>query len=516
MSATLDAGKFQAYFDNAPLMAIPGRTHPVEIFYTPEPERDYLEGAIRTAVQIHMCEEEPGDLLVFLTGQEEIEESCRRIRSEVDNLGKEVGEVKVIPLYSSLPPQQQQRIFEPPPPNKPNGAIGRKVVVATNIAETSLTIDGIVFVIDPGFSKQKSYNAKTGMESLLVAPCSRASADQRAGRAGRVGPGKCFRLYTAWAYQNELEGDTIPEIQRTNLGSVVLLLKSLGINDLVNFDFMDPPPHEALILALEQLYALGALNHKGVLTKMGRRMAEFPCEPMLSKAILAAEKYKCVEEILTIVAMTSLNASVFFRPKDKIVHADNAKQQFHSEAGDMVMLLNVYKQWVDTEFNQQWCFENYLQYRSMKRARDVRDQLENLADRAEIEITTCGEDTVPVRKAFTAGFFFHTARLGKGGYKTLRHQQAVAVHPNSCLFEVHVKWMIYTELVFTTKEFMRNVIDVDPKWLIEVAPHYYKKEDLKEVLRKNPKDKRSQDNAWANPKHNKMDATLYLTSAVTN
>ena len=147
MSATLDAGKFQAYFDNAPLMAIPGRTHPVEIFYTPEPERDYLEGAIRTAVQIHMCEEEPGDLLVFLTGQEEIEESCRRIRSEVDNLGKEVGEVKVIPLYSSLPPQQQQRIFEPPPPARENGMPGRKVIVSTNIAETSLTIDGIVFVI---------------------------------------------------------------------------------------------------------------------------------------------------------------------------------------------------------------------------------------------------------------------------------------------------------------------------------------------------------------------------------
>lgn len=155
MSATLDAGKFQQYFDNAPLMNVPGRTHPVEIFYTPEPERDYLEAAIRTVIQIHMCEEVAGDLLLFLTGQEEIEEACKRIKREMDNLGPEVGELKCIPLYSTLPPNLQQRIFEPAPPTKPNGAIGRKVVVSTNIAETSLTIDGVVFVIDPGFAKQK-------------------------------------------------------------------------------------------------------------------------------------------------------------------------------------------------------------------------------------------------------------------------------------------------------------------------------------------------------------------------
>lgn len=155
MSATLDAGKFQQYFDNAPLMNVPGRTHSVEIFYTPEPEKDYLEAAIRTVIQIHVCEEIEGDLLLFLTGQEEIEEACKRIKREMDNLGPEVGELKCIPLYSTLPPNLQQRIFEPAPPTKSNKAIGRKVVVSTNIAETSLTIDGVVFVIDPGFAKQK-------------------------------------------------------------------------------------------------------------------------------------------------------------------------------------------------------------------------------------------------------------------------------------------------------------------------------------------------------------------------
>jgi len=165
-----------------------------------------------------------------------------------------------------------------------------QVVLATNIAETSLTIDGIVYVIDPGYCKQSSYNARTGMESLVVTPISKASANQRAGRAGRVSPGKAFRLYTAWAYKHELEDNTVPEIQRTNLGNVVLLLKSLGINDLIHFDFMDPPPHETLVLALEQLYALGALNNLGELTKMGRKMAEFPVDPMVAKMILASEK----------------------------------------------------------------------------------------------------------------------------------------------------------------------------------------------------------------------------------
>lgn len=263
MSATLDAGKFQQYFDNAPLMNVPGRTHPVEIYYTPEPERDYLEAAIRTVIQIQMCEEIPGDLLLFLTGQEEIEEACKRIKREMDNLGPEVGELKCIPLYSTLPPNLQQRIFEAAPPTKSNGAIGRKVVVSTNIAETSLTIDGVVFVIDPGFAKQKVsnifssgflylcgiffatfanlapslfvqvYNPRIRVESLLVSPISKASAQQRAGRAGRTRPGKCFRLYTEKAYKNEMQDNTYPEILRSNLGSVVLQLKKLGIDDLV-------------------------------------------------------------------------------------------------------------------------------------------------------------------------------------------------------------------------------------------------------------------------------------------
>uniref|UniRef100_A0A672FH11 ATP-dependent RNA helicase DHX15 n=1 Tax=Salarias fasciatus TaxID=181472 RepID=A0A672FH11_SALFA len=308
MSATLDAGKFQVYFDNCPLLTIPGRTHPVEIFYTPEPERDYLEAAIRTVIQIHMCEEDEGDCLLFLTGQEEIDEACKRIKREVDDLGPEVGDIKIIPLYSTLPPQQQQRIFEPPPPRKPNGAIGRKVVVSTNIAETSLTIDGVVFVIDPGFAKQKVYNPRIRVESLLVTAISKASAQQRAGRAGRTRPGKCFRLYTEKAYKTEMQDNTYPEILRSNLGSVVLQLKKLGIDDLVHFDFMDPPAPETLMRALELLNYLAALNDDGDLTELGSMMAEFPLDPQLAKMVIASCEFNCSNEILSITAMLSGNA----------------------------------------------------------------------------------------------------------------------------------------------------------------------------------------------------------------
>uniref|UniRef100_A0A8C2ZIX7 RNA helicase n=1 Tax=Cyclopterus lumpus TaxID=8103 RepID=A0A8C2ZIX7_CYCLU len=472
-SATLDTERFSCFFDDAPVFRIPGRRFPVDIFYTKAPEADYLEACVVSVLQIHVTQP-TGDVLVFLTGQEEIETCCELLQERCRRLGSKIAELMVLPIYANLPSDMQAKIFNP----TPLGA--RKVVVATNIAETSLTIDGIIYVIDPGFCKQKSYNARTGMESLIVTPCSRASANQRAGRAGRVAAGKCFRLYTAWAFKHEMEESTVPEIQRTNLGNVVLLLKSLGINDLIHFDFMDPPPHETLVLALEQLYALGALNHLGELTKLGRRMAELPVDPMLSKMILASEQYKCSEEVLTIAAMLSVNNSIFYRPKDKVVHADNARMNFVVPGGDHLVLLNVYTQWLESDYSTQWCYENFIQFRSMRRARDVRDQLEGLMDRIEVEVVSSQGDSLPIRKAVTAGYFYHTARLSKGGYKTVKHQQTVYVHPNSCLFEEQPRWLIYHELVFTTKEFMRQVIEIDSGWLLEVAPHYYKSKELED------------------------------------
>ncbi|PIA28042.1 hypothetical protein AQUCO_07300016v1 [Aquilegia coerulea] len=341
MSATLEAEKFQAYFSGAPLMKVPGRLFPVEIFYTQEPERDYLEAAIRTVVQIHMCEP-PGDILVFLTGEEEIEDACRKIAKEVGNIGDQVGPVKVVPLYSTLPPAMQQKIFEPaPPPVNEGGPPGRKIVVSTNIAETSLTIDGIVYVIDPGFAKQKVYNPRVRVESLLVSPISRASAHQRSGRAGRTQPGKCFRLYTERSFKNDLQPQTYPEILRSNLANTVLTLKKLGIDDLVHFDFMDPPAPETLMRALEVLNYLGALDDEGNLTKLGEIMSEFPLDPQMSKMLVVSPGFNCSNEILSISAMLSV-PNCFVRPREAQKAADEAKAQFGHIDGDHLTLLNVY------------------------------------------------------------------------------------------------------------------------------------------------------------------------------
>lgn len=477
-SATLDAEKFSEFFDDANIFRIPGRRFPVDIYYTKAPEADYIDGCVVSVLQIHATQP-LGDILVFLTGQEEIEACQEMLQDRVKRLGSKLKELLILPIYANLPSDMQAKIFEPTPPN------ARKVVLATNIAETSLTIDNIIYVIDPGFAKQNNFNSRTGMETLMVVPISKASANQRAGRAGRVAPGKCFRLYTAWAYKHELEENTVPEIQRINLGNAVLMLKALGINDLLHFDFLDPPPHETLVLALEQLYALGALNHHGELTKLGRRMAEFPVDPMMAKMLLASEKYKCSEEVVTIAAMLSVNGAIFYRPKDKIIHADTARKNFNHMHGDHLSLLQVYNQWAESDYSTQWCYENYIQFRSMKRARDVREQLVGLMQRVEIEMVSGLPETINIRKAITSGYFYHIARLSKGGhYKTVKHNQTVMIHPNSALFEELPRWVLYHELVFTTKEYMRSVIEIESKWLLEAAPHYYKPKELEDSTNK--------------------------------
>lgn len=489
-SATLNAKKFSEYFDDAPIYQVPGRRFDVDIHYTKQPEANYLHAAITTVFQIHTTQKK-GDILVFLTGQDEIEMAAENLEETCRKLGDKIPNMIVCPIYANLPPELQAKIFDP----TPDGS--RKVVLATNIAETSITIDGIVYVIDPGFVKENVYNARTGMESLVVTPCSRASADQRAGRAGRVGPGKCFRLFTKWAFYNELPANTTPEILRTNLGSVVLLLMSLGINDILNFDFLDPPPHDALIKALELLYALGALNDRGELTKLGRQMAEFPADPMLAKAIIASDKYNCVEEVLSIVAMLGEAAALFFRPKDKRVYADKAREAFTRPGGDHLTLLEIWNQWVDTDYSYQWAQENFIQFKSLKRARDVRDQLARLCDRVEIEVRNSSvggnEALINIQKAITSGFFPNSARLNRSGdsYRSAKTNQTIHIHPSSVLFNQKPRWVIYYELVLTSKEFMRNCMAIQPEWLVEVAPHFYKTKDLENMggtSKKMPKD----------------------------
>jgi len=331
--------------------------------------------------------------------------------------------------------------------------------------------------VDPGFCKQKAYNPKIGMDSLIVVPISQAQARQRAGRAGRTGPGKAYRLYTENAYKSEMLPTTIPEIQRTNLANTVLTLKALGINDLLGFDFMDPPPVQTLIAAMEQLYSLGALDEEGLLTRLGRKMAEFPLEPQLSKMLIQSVDFGCSDEILTIVAMLSVQ-NVFYRPKEKQAQADQKKSKFFQPEGDHLTLLTVYEAWKNNNFSNPWCFENFIQARSMRRAQDVRKQLLTIMDRYKLDVVSSGKNYTKVRKAICSGFFAHAAKKDpQEGYKTMVEGQPVYIHPSSSLFQRNPDWVIYHELVMTTKEYMREITTIDPKWLVELAPKFFKAAD---------------------------------------
>jgi pre-mRNA-splicing factor ATP-dependent RNA helicase DHX16 len=477
-SASLAAEKFSMYFDNAPMFNIPGRRFFIDIYYAPAPEANPYEACVVTTLQIHVTQP-PGDILIFLPGQEEIEQVREDLEKRTKGLMDKIGELLILPIYSSLPSDQQAKIFEATPPG------ARKVVIATNIAETSLTIDGIVYVIDPGLCKQKSYNPRTGVESLQICPVSKAAAMQRAGRAGRTQPGKCFRIYTALAYKSELPDQNVPEIQRTNLANVCLVLKSLGIEDLAHFDFLDPPPPETIMKALEQLYALGALNAKGELTKTGRRMAEFPLEPMMSKMLLASETYSCSEEIAVICSMLTVGNAIFYKPIENKVHAETMRKNFSRGAqGDHCALLNVFNQWKETNFSTQWCFENFVQPKSMKKARDILDQLLGLFERVELEIKSSASDTVAIRKAILAGYFYNTAQLQKSGnFRTIKKKCTVYTHPDSALFQAMPppNLVVYHEIAKTTKDYVRTSSEIERDWLMEIAPHLYKPADLEEL-----------------------------------
>lgn len=475
MSATLDAQKFQTYFNDAPLLAVPGRTHPVEIFYTPEPERDYVEAALRTVLQIHATEPE-GDILLFLTGEEEIEDACRKIHLEVDEMIREAdaGPMKVYPLYGTLPPAQQQRIFEPAPPARhPDGRPGRKCVVATNIAETSLTIDGIVYVVDPGFSKQKVYNPRIRVESLLVSPISRASAKQRAGRAGRTRPGKCFRLYTEAAYKKELIEQTYPEVLRSNLSATVLDLKKLGIEDLVHFDLMDPPAPETMMRALEELNYLACLDDEGNLTVLGKLASEFPLDPALAVMLISSPEFYCSNEVLSMTALLSV-PQIFVRPASARKRADEMKALFAHPDGDHLTMLNVYhafKSPAAQENPREWCHNHFVSLRALQSADNVRMQLKRIMEREEIELVSVPfEDKryyENIRRALVAGFFMQVVKREGNSktYVTVKDNQSVLLHPSTVLGQ-DSEWLVYNEFVLTTKNFVRTVTSVKPEWLL--------------------------------------------------
>jgi ATP-dependent RNA helicase DHX8/PRP22 len=561
-SATLDADKFSLYFHDCPIFHIPGRTFPVDVLYARLPEPDYLEAALLTVLQIHVSEP-PGDVLVFLTGQEEIDTAKRMLEDRIKAMGEGMPVLHVLPVYAALPADQQSLIFQPTP------AGSRKCVLATNIAETSITIDGIYYVVDPGFVKQKVYNPRLGMDALIVTPISQAQARQRAGRAGRTGPGTCYRLYTETAYNEEMLPNSVPEIQRTNLATIVLTLKALGIHDVLGFDWMDAPPTPTLVAALQYLFSMDALDDGGNLTNLGTRMAAFPLEPPLSKCLLASMELHCLEPMLSMVAMLSIPPP-FYRPTPTPSMAaqglsrdpEKARRHLNIREGDHLTLLNIFMQWYSLlssssssshydddrdnapsldasldfrarRYNQhaalKWCQRHFIQHRLLMRALDIRRQLDAMVksiDRIEVKTRNKAsfhhrdtrqpnQNTDSVSQhtpesmasefssnlsalpkhlsintkllmAVTAGFFMHIARRDphNEGYLTLVDHTSVHIHPSSILHPTKAtsalvkstspEWVLYHELVMTSREYMRTLSKVDPRWLPLIAPKFFK------------------------------------------
>ncbi|KAI1915759.1 hypothetical protein LOZ61_001431 [Ophidiomyces ophidiicola] len=489
-SATLQAEEFLRFFSGDPvgsstetvddvgkIVSLEGRMYPVDRLFLETPTEDYVERAFRTVCDIH-TQEPKGDILLFLTGREEIDIAIQRISEYAATLDANAQQLLPLPLYAGLTTEQQLYVFEPAPDKT------RKVIVSTNIAEASVTIEGILYVIDCGFAKLRAYNPDTGIESLTSVPISKASATQRAGRAGRTKPGKCFHLYTKQAFDS-LPEVGVPEIQRSNLAPVVLQLKALGIDNIVRFDFFTPPPSELLARAFELLYSLGAVDEYAKLTKpLGIRMAELSVEPMMAKVLLNASSLGCLSEMLSIAAMTSLQGSVWFQRDDNKKSGEASRRKFAAEEGDQITYLNVYQAFVTKgKKDPKWCRDNSLNYKSMQKAVSIRAQLKRYLDRFGISVEETLSSHLPqaivtaekIQRCLTTGYFAHAARMQPDGtFESVSGGLTLHAHPSSLLFNRKAEWVIFHEILQAgDKIFIRDITKIEKSWLIEYASTYY-------------------------------------------
>ncbi|KAJ6131067.1 hypothetical protein N7523_001527 [Penicillium sp. IBT 18751x] len=450
------------------IISLEGRMYPVDMLFLESPADDYVERAVKTAFEIHKQEAE-GDILLFLTGREEIDRAIQMLSERAATLHPKSPALLTLPLYAGLTTDQQMYVFEPAPENT------RKVIVSTNIAEASVTIDGIVYVIDCGFAKLRAYNPSTGIETLTAVPISKASATQRAGRAGRTKPGKCFRLYTQQTY-DQLPEATIPEIQRSNLAPIIMQLKALGIDNIL------------VIRAFELLYSLGAVDDYAKLTKpLGTRMAELAVDPMMAKVLLAAPAFGCLSEILSIAAMVSLQGTVWVQHDGNKKDAESHRRKFAVEEGDHLTYLNVYQAFVTKgKKDSKWCRDNLLNYRALLRAVSIRGQLKRYLERFGIQTdetlssrhgaVDLSRRPEQIQRCLTTGYFAHAAKMQPDGtFKTVSGGLTLHAHPSSLMFNRKADWVIFHEIMQTgTKTYIRDVTKIEKSYLLEYAPEYYR------------------------------------------
>ncbi|GAA5907222.1 uncharacterized protein JCM6883_006182 [Sporobolomyces salmoneus] len=487
MSATIDAKRFSEFFDNAPVLFVKGRQHKVTLHYTTEPQTDYIDAALKTVFQIH-TKYPPGAILVFLPGQDEIESLAASIKQFLPDLPKsfpKADSVVVTPLYAKLPAAEQALAFLPSPPNT------RKIILATNVAETSVTLPGVKYVVDCGVAKEKRYHADVGIDSLTIEGISQSSAKQRAGRAGRESDGHCFRLYTEPDFLS-MPQRTEPEIKRVSLTFALLHLMAAGQEDVSKFHYMDKPDRDALMFALLTLNGLGAINKKGKITPLGLQMAQLPLDPVYARVLIASFTEGCPNEAINLVALLGSKEQILAVSSANRDAANEARRKFVHRSGDHLTLLNILQAFEELEVNEneeagrrqnerkQWCRENFISFKAMLQVLDARKQLRERCERLKIGDwrVSCfgGEDGrvgehEPVLNSLVGGLFSNTAIRNEDG--TYRHnitRQPIAIHPSSSMHNRKASAIVYDELVLTTKTYARGVSEIDPRSIRNKAP----------------------------------------------
>ncbi|KAL8809190.1 MAG: hypothetical protein Q9223_003138 [Gallowayella weberi] len=452
---------------------VEGRQYPVKVTYSPEPVQDFVDASLRTIFRIHYGEPFPGDILVFLTGQTTVESLEHLVTEYGTGMSPDVPKILVLPLFAALPQAAQQRVFHPAPPKT------RKVILATNIAETSVTVSGVRYVVDCGKCKMKQFRTRIGLDSLLVKPISKSAAAQRKGRAGREAPGHCYRLYTEQDYL-ELQPQNTPEILRCDLGQAALTMKARGVVDLVNFPFLDTPPREALEKALMQLFQLKALNESGEISEVGLKMARLPLTVPLARVLLAAAEpgLECVPEVIDIISALSVeNIFLALNSEEKEEQAQASRRELYKREGDHLTLLATVRAYNAEHTDRKgWSERHFVSHRAMQAVMDVRKQLRSQCQHSGMlprfdeadSLSVPPELATSILKCFLKGFATNTARLmPDGSYKTVVGNQSVAIHPSSGLHGKKLEAIMYNEFVFTNRSYARGVSAVQMDWVGE-------------------------------------------------
>ncbi|KAG8002175.1 putative ATP-dependent RNA helicase DHX40 [Nibea albiflora] len=471
MSATLEADKLSAFLGDCPVFAIPGRTFPVTCtFGTAVGPKDtestgYVKEVVKMALDVHTSEM-AGDILVFLTGQSEIERACDLLYEKAETIDyrydvqdQTVEGLLILPLYGSMPTDQQRQIFQPPP-------------------------SGIrKYIIDSGFVKQLNHNSRVGMDILEVVPISKSEAQQRAGRAGRTSAGKCFRIYTKEFWEKSMPEYTVPEIQRTSLTAVVLTLKCLGVHDVIRFPYLDCPEERFILDALKQLYQFDAIDRRGKVTRLGELMVEFPLHPGLTRALLKAASLGCEDLLLPVAAMLSVE-NIFIRPghPEKQKEADKKHRALAAKCGgtnDFATLLSVFQSCKSSDRPSAWCKDHWIHWRALKSAFSVETQLKEILHRLQqkrdfpVEKFD-GNKSELFRRCLCTGYFTNVARrsVGKVFCTMDGNGSMVHIHPSSSLFdeEVELNWVIFHDVLVTSRVYIRTVCPIRYDWVKDLLP----------------------------------------------